>query len=430
MNKSVKSIGRNNYLNYLWNTGRGELPRWVSICVSVLIAVYCALKLPWIGKVLAHPNINDSGYSELMLNFQGGFVRRGLLGDILYFISSSTGVSPILLIQTICLMALTFVVIYFVRRFYKLNLNWWILASPIFLGFISFFIRKDFILYSLLIIAYMLIRDSQPSKVRIVVAILLLALGLFLHEAFIFWGVPVVMLSLIAERKSRKAGIVGLIILIAIFGLLSIFKGSEQVALEIVNSLHNLPDCETVKYDYWNSIGALTWKLKDTIELHSYLNFVNYYPVWLVIPIRLFVMLLIYYFLSNFIFSFKHDNHNTPESEKTSFSTLILFSFVCLIPMFTVLSCDWGRLYQYVALSTFGAYVTFSRVKLVGLFPKKVLAGVAKFNSSLERIVKPSPWLMVVLLFVLAVSPWCFTPFVALRQTIAGTLICKCLSLL
>lgn len=423
MNKSIKSRSIKNYLNYICNTGRGLLPRWFAISISIFIIIFCALKLKGLLSGMLYPDINGYGYTELLINFSGGFIRRGLVGDLIYLLTDLTGISPVYIIQGICLLALAFVIIYFCRRFYHLNLNWWIIASPLLCGTLAACIRKDWILYALLIGIFTLLKDANPPKGRIFGAILLSVFGLFIHEAFIFWGLPIVVLLLLVKKETRWWGIIGAFILIGVFGMMSIFKGTENQAIAIINSWKEMPGCDLIEYRKYNSIGALGWDLHKTISDNLYLNFSNKYPIWFVIPIRLIVMLLSYYMLSNFIFTFKKDNNNSPLSEKTSFSALLIFSFVCMVPMFTVLSCDWERLYQYVAISTFGTYITLSRESFINLFPKRILRGVAKFNSSLEKILKPTPLVMVILLFVLAISPAFFTPQVAIMRSILVTLL-------
>ena len=91
--------------------------------------------------------------------------------------------------------------------------------------------------------------------------------------------------------------------------------------------------------------------------------------------------------------------------------------------MFTILSCDYGRIYQYAAFSTFGAFVILGRERLAGLFPQGLLRGVARLNARLARLVSPRPWLMVAMLVLVASSPACFSPWIAAKQSIVGSLI-------
>lgn len=163
--------------------------------------------------------------------------------------------------------------------------------------------------------------------------------------------------------------------------------------------------------------------VRQTFANHLYNNFCMGYSPWLVVPVRLLMMMLIYYLLSNFLFTFRKTNCDASDSEKTSFSALLLFSLFCLLPMFTILSCDYGRIYQYAAFSTVGAFVILGRERLAGLFPQGLLRGVARLNARLARLVSPRPWLMVAMLVLVASSPACFSPWIAAKQSILGSLI-------
>ncbi len=425
MNNLIKraSPGLKKYVNYLRDCCGNLLPRWVSISVSSIVLLYWLTQIRVQIKFFNNPDINGYGYSEMLINYEGGFVRRGLFGQILYYINELTGIPPIPLIQAICLSVMAIVILYFVNRFYRLKLNWWILAFPLLLGGVTECVRKDWMQYALLIWIFWLIHDINPPKWKLVCAVILCIAGLFLHEAFIFWGIPVVMLSLLVRKQTRRYGIIGSVSVIAVFLLLSAFKGSQQQATDIIYSWKHIQGCESIIYEYYNGIGALSWDAGQTMARHLYYNFSNGYAWWLVIPVRLLWMLVIYYFLTNFLFVFKKDNINSPGSDKTSFSVMILFSFLCLIPMFTVLSCDWIRLSQYAAVTTFGAFITFTPSKFKSLFSERILVAVAKFNQNLDKVVKPTAWLMIVLLLFIAATPVFFMPENCLRRGMLPTLI-------
>ena len=113
-----------NLSNYWENfAGNGLLSRSVVVGISIIVTLYFALELGEYLRELFSPDINDFGYSELMINYRDGFVRCGLLGEVIRFFSGATGISVIIVIQTICVGALVFVICYFFRRFYKMDLN-------------------------------------------------------------------------------------------------------------------------------------------------------------------------------------------------------------------------------------------------------------------------------------------------------------------
>lgn len=410
-------------LNKFWHPAGDLLPRRAQTVVTLLILLFFLYKTGAIFKPFLFPDVNGYGYTEMLIDYGGGFVRRGLLGDLIHRLSAALGVSPLNIIRPLCMAAFVAVAAFFFSRFRRLGLNWWLLASPLLFGSLTEIIRKDFMLFALLIAVYMLLRAPRPSPRSILGAILLLSLGIFLHEAFLFWGTPVAMLLLLSRKETRIWGVGGTLLLVGLFALMSAFRGTGEQVDAIIAGWQPLPGMEGMEYRPLNAIGALGWETRQTFLNHLHNNFSNGYSPWLIVPVRLLMMLLIYYLLSNFLFTFRKTNCDASDSEKTSFSALLLFSLVCLLPMFTILSCDYGRLYQYAAVATVGAYITLGGRRFSGLFPRPLLERVARLNARLAKLVKPTPWLMVAMLFLVAASPVCFEPLIAAKQSIVGSLI-------
>lgn len=410
-------------LNKFWHPAGDLLPRRAQTVVTLLILLFFLYKTEAIFKPFLFPDVNGYGYTEMLIDYGGGFVRRGMLGDLIHRLAAAAGISPLHIIRPLCMAAFVAVAAFFFSRFRRLGLNWWLLASPLLFGSLTEIIRKDFMLVGLLMVVYFLLRERKSGGGRIICAILLLALGIFLHEAFLFWGTPVALLLLLSRRETRLWGAGGTLLLVGLFSLMSAFKGTMEQTLAIIEGWRPLPGMEEIKYQELNALGALAWDMRQTFANHLYNNFCMGYSPWLVVPVRLLMMMLIYYLLSNFLFTFRKINRDTPGSEKTAFSALLLFSLFCLLPMFTILSCDYGRIYQYAAFSTVGAFVILGRERLAGLFPQGLLRGVARLNARLARLVSPRPWLMVAMLVLVASSPACFSPWIAAKQSILGSLI-------
>ena len=72
-----------NLSNYWENfAGNGLLSRSVVVGISIIVTLYFALELGEYLRELFSPDINDFGYSELMINYRDGFVRCGLLAKL------------------------------------------------------------------------------------------------------------------------------------------------------------------------------------------------------------------------------------------------------------------------------------------------------------------------------------------------------------
>jgi len=72
--------------------------------------------------------------TEFLINYQGGFVRRGLIGEILFFFAKNFNINVEVTIKIICLICCFAVCIFFVRAFLKKGYTLYILPLYFFLG--------------------------------------------------------------------------------------------------------------------------------------------------------------------------------------------------------------------------------------------------------------------------------------------------------
>ena len=394
--------------------------RIVYIVISLILSGTFIFRLLWTLWGLKFPDINSFNYSELLINFQGGFVRRGLLGEIIFQVCSITGLSPLWLIQVICFISFFIVVGFFFHKFYSLKLNWWILTTPFLLGFMVYFIRKDYLCYCILISMLYCVRGNVNSGIRLFVLLCLGILGLLIHEAFIFFGLPICTLLLLCQKGNNTiVKMIVPVVWVCIFLLLCVFKGEESVYNGIINSwqgafpyLDISPDARAIK--------ALSWTLGYTFDLHTHFNFHSQELGWYTTFIRIIYLFAIYFLITNFFFYFKgYSRFN--EASRTLLSTLFIFSIICLLPMFVFLSCDYGRLYQYAFIAVLSSYLIIPQKYLISAFGDRILGMVERFN----RYITFSPNLMKVILvaelFTLGEAPWGFSPIAGFFTTPIGT---------
>lgn len=132
--------------------------------------------------------------------------------------------------------------------------------------------------------------------------------------------------------------------------------------------------------------------------------------------------LVVYYFVTYFFSVFKPKRAAFGEAERTQLSSLFLIVSVCLLPLFTVLSCDYGRLYQYATLTSFAAFFILHDSVKQQIIPQAVQSRVAKFNGFLARLVHPSKGLLVILLLIIGVSPCYLNIYASIFQSPIGAL--------
>ena len=82
-------------------------------------------------------------YTEFLINYRGGFVRRGILGEPLYQLCLHTGISPFPVIIVFSIAIFAIVAAFFIRQFKMKDYSYWLLLCPLFYGHVMNIIRKD-----------------------------------------------------------------------------------------------------------------------------------------------------------------------------------------------------------------------------------------------------------------------------------------------
>lgn len=363
-----------------------ENPLWKFIyfvCSAILIIAF-VIKLVGFIISLGQPNINDFQYTELLINFEGGFVRRGLVGQILFYLSQFFNCSPILLINIGCIGCFIGILCFLLYKFRLKGLCWWLILTPFLCGYTSCIIRKDFLCYLIIICILYSIRTSPLKGINMFWASLLVILGLFVHEAFIFYGFPFMALYCIRFNKSVFKYI-SILMVIVMFLILCYFKGGPQTPDLIVDSWNTLYGNDFLKHESWNSIGALGWPLDFAVNFHLHANFYNPVIGWWQIFVRILTLIICYIFFINYIWHFEAKNSDKGywSARCTIIGFLFLFSIICLLPMFTVLSCDYPRLYQYAFMATLLPYLTIPVNRLQELIGASLSRCIVKINERL-----------------------------------------------
>jgi len=180
--------------------------------------------------------------TELLINYAGGFVRRGLIGALLGLVAGATGIQANHLAIGAGLVSYGLLVGWFLRRATRMFPAALIL-SCIALGFPAYqdsIIRKD-CLGLLLLLGCLRADDSRLARPLAVVTINLLAgLALLSHEAFAFYALPALVLFTRGGQPPRTGiGLLrrSLLLLPAAgcFALVSCYHGTPEIA-QAVNS--------------------------------------------------------------------------------------------------------------------------------------------------------------------------------------------------
>jgi len=344
-------------------------------------------------------DINPWAFSELLINYQGGFVRRGLVGEMIYHLDSD-GILFDTVYKIIFLNFCIFVIL-IVINLNILNLN----TFQKFLFHISifgvfnmtlfgyYFARKEIFVINLFLIL-IIIYKKLSKQIFIYTAHLFSLLAILIHEGigfFLFFPFVTYLFSKIENSNKFKNSF--RITNLSIFSLIFFFKGSNSVALHIMNSLSSEDRYLFENLDQ-NAISALGWGVNEVINSIYIVLFSGSVVLWsvffLAIPISISIVLRISFY--DFVNKFK----------KIIYSN---YEFL-LVPLLFILGWDWGRwiltifyflffvffleIENYKPINIqYAKFLLFTIVSLLTSMPPCCLEmGSTKVSSNIYRIYK------------------------------------------
>ncbi len=354
--------------------------------------------------------------SEFLINYQDGFVRRGLSGELLYFIVQNFDLDVLWTIKIICLASVSLVSLFFFKAFLKKGFSLYILPLCFFLsaGILSdYWIRKDYLLFCFFIPVIWLYGKTHLSILSKTLLINLLGIFIILcHEVFVFFSVPILFLLFLNQYKDKGylvsvlLSLASLAPIIFVFLITVLFHGNEETAQVIWNSW--LPYFNHETSEIGKSVKALGWTSSYAMKYHFLRNFFsvdhNIWSFW-VWPI---IYSVIYYISTNVLLVFRRNEKSFTNNDKTILSSILIFQFICLLPVLLVLSIDYIRINFYWIASSFTIFLLIPKHKIENLFPKIGLKWVENVNTFLSNILRPTKTTLVFLMLFIGVSYYGF----------------------
>ena len=280
-------------------------------------------------------------YGEWLINYQHGFVRRGIVGEIIYLFSvifkNNIQVSFFIILSSIILLYF-FLNYYFIKNI-KLNfINYFIIFSPLFyflfIVVAKIGIRKEIILYIFYLLYLIQLSSENFVLKKNWKFILLFPLLLLNHEGSFFY-LPYLILPLffIIKKNELKKLVFQAFALVIISSLLEIFlyynRGSLEHALVICQSLgQHAPD----RCDTWGPIQALI--PYPPVQEYSFADYKTYFG---------FLFYVFYGFFPLFVFfKFASIKKNKFSINKKKYFLMLFAAFMFSLPLFP-LAQDWSR---------------------------------------------------------------------------------------
>lgn len=355
--------------------------------------------------------------SEFLINYESGFVRRGFSGEILFCIAKYINFDIESWIKIFCLIVFLILVFFFVKAFLIKGYSLYILPLCFFLGapiLGDFWLRKDcwmICLFIVIVKLFVVIKDKSILASIFIVNILAICLFL-IHEVFAFFMLPILFILFINLYKSLNKNTLGSVVLsilsllptIIVFLIIILYHGNPVSSQVIWNSWCILLDQNISDVGTKNSIGAISWSTLPTIKMHFSTNLLfidqGIYSLlyWIII------IPAVYYISINVLMIFKKSINSFMLKDQTSLSVVLIFQFICLIPVFLFLSCDYMRLFFYWISTSFIIFILVPSHILEVLFPDKCYEKACLVNSKINTLIYPTKTVIVLLMLFINIS--------------------------
>ncbi len=353
-------------------------------------------------------NSERYSYTEYLINYQGGFVRRGFLGEILFMFYEKFNINPNVTVKIFCAITIILLSYFVIRDTLKKGYSALLLvtSSIFFVNFITnnnFWLRKDLFILLLFYIYVRLIGSNINNVFKFLLSNIVLILGVLSHEILFILILPITFFYFLDGRQiiklnnfinaTFKSAVYLLPTIICFFACIT-NKGDMNTAIAIWNSWFD----GEVNY----SIAGLGWTIQYALEFtlrvfkQTHLV-VIYYPIlWLLL---LFVFIYIYTYMGRIKFNIW--GYKTSNNYKVNESLAILFfqflAFLTVLPVF----CDFSRWFTFMFLSSYIIrlyYCNKYSEALAGSFLEKGINSVARFADNKLRFSNKTIFLVSLIL--------------------------------
>lgn len=397
----------------------------------------------YIGQYILTPNISfDSLNQGILINYADGFVRRGLLGEILKILHNNFGLDVLLFIKYFSLLCYLYFCGYMIYLFRKNKISIFFLLLPYALPYytlLQFIKIKDFFLLILFAISIHYLKN-KVNKIFLFFSLnILTIIGILTHEMYLFFSVPIfIFLFLLKEFWNKENNILLQLFYSSIFFIPSIAV--------LLLSVYYHGDAETVNIMYKDVLAIVPEYTQDkdtkgwisSLGGNAEIEFYNMYKglIWngfsRGVTYSLFFIVILYLFLN-----FDKLNFNLFGKEKLRtinpmfLTSIFLIQFIAYLPIFTV-AIDWQRWFSIIIYTSLLVSVQFidyqdftspchcygvsriGKVKniiyyWVEVIPNRIKNLYSKFISSDENIVRFVALFCIVPYYPLGNTPYQFS---------------------
>ena len=97
---------------------------WEKVVSAVFILYGIIFIYRFIEQLFLKYHYDHPGFSEFFINYEAGFVRRGLMGEIFLLLCKNTGLEPYYFVLSFAAISFMLLFMLFAKEFYKRKLPW------------------------------------------------------------------------------------------------------------------------------------------------------------------------------------------------------------------------------------------------------------------------------------------------------------------
>lgn len=404
--------------------------------LRLLFGLWCVYELVFVISGLKRYFSTVVGYynwtiSDWMINFQGGFVRRGIMGELLYQLYQIHPYPIHIAIIGIVIFAFLILVGLF---FYIFKKNGWsfVIFPAAFLFCFSLsnhnlWTRKDYVLLLGAFVVFMLYRRFLLYKVHrwgnYFAMIIIATLLLLIQEASMFFTIPILFCDLFCrfyneERRgfamSSIRTVACFLPLIIVYAIIGQYTGDEIIANSIWNSwqpaIERYPLNDTTNV-MSPAIEFLSETPSEAMRYNFMINrFADSFLIKIFVPAILFHLysFMVAYYAVTRLQTVDLKFNKLKSINNVMMSNVIIVQFVFMLPMFTVLSCDTARTVPYWIVSSLLFYHVFQNCGFtVPKWLNKISIKAQQWIDS--KPILNNPYFYIVVLITIPMS-YCGTP--------------------
>ena len=374
-----------------------------NILTIYFIAIICFVA---IYSFVYIPDYETYEISDWMINYEGGFVRRGLIGQCLLW---ANHIHSFDIRYAIVLIEALFYVLFLYLIFKIFNKYKWSLLGamfPIVCSTTSLTVyRRDFMMLCLCYLSYKLffryLKDNGINS--LIISIMIMSVSITIYEPIFFVMVPVLVLQYWNKKKDIINSLFIFLIPILCTVLSCIFRGTDNQVNDIWQSwlpyLSQYVDIQNENIGF--AIQFLGLTNQEVFSLHYECTFRDNMPLWTIIT--LIIVFSLAYFLCTYVPSVYREGKRLCENiDKYEISKILLFQLFIQLPIFTLLSCDYGRT---IPMSLYTSFFIFHMSKMNGykVYVTNIIGNTSDkiINSLNSYTVFNNPWVYIftILLF-------------------------------